>query len=113
MYRQSNTDVPTPNLATALKLSRTQSAAGTLTFGSVKGDAAEEAEATAAAAPTATSSRIATPAEHPRHNALMLGRVFGVDNEALQEALAPALNGVVFDLRWPVRRYSCHDRKAC
>ncbi|KAM0751251.1 hypothetical protein T439DRAFT_313553 [Meredithblackwellia eburnea MCA 4105] len=77
IHRQSNTAIPTPNLADALASQRKSSAA-ILSFGSV---------------------RKALP-ERKLNNAIILEGVLGFDEEMLREILEPQMRGLAFDLTW-------------
>ncbi|GAA5962625.1 hypothetical protein JCM3765_006863 [Sporobolomyces pararoseus] len=75
--RQSNTAIPTPNLADALAASRKSSSA-TLNLGSL---------------------RKALP-ERKQNNALYFEGVLGYDEESLKDMLRPHMRGLKFNLTW-------------
>ncbi|GAA5880063.1 hypothetical protein JCM16303_001198 [Sporobolomyces ruberrimus] len=75
--RQSNTAIPTPNLADALAASRKTSSA-TLNLGSLR----------------------RTLPERKPNNALYFEGVLGYDEESLKEMLTPHLKGLKFSLTW-------------
>ena len=77
--RQSNTAIPTPNLADALAASRKSSSA-TLNLGSL---------------------RMVLPERKP-NNALYFEGVLGYDEESLKDMLRPHLRGLKFNLTWVV-----------